>query len=66
MEMKEGTAVEAHLKEMNELTDQLAALSAPVSEEDQVVTLLGSLPSSFATLVTALEARGDDLNLSYD
>ena len=66
MEMKEGTAVEAHLKEMKELTDQLAALSAPVSEEDQVVTLLGSLPSSFATLVTALEARGDDLNLSYD
>ena len=34
MEMKEGTAVEAHFKEMKELTDQLAALSAPVSEED--------------------------------
>ena len=64
MEMKGGNAVEAHLKEMKELTDHLATLSAPVSE-DQVVTLLGSLPSSFAILVTAVEARGDDFNLSY-
>jgi len=31
-----------------------------VSEEDQVVTLFGSLPTSFAAVVTALEAKGDD------
>ena len=43
-EMKEGTSIEGHLTRMKELTDKLAAISAPISEEDQVVTLLGSLP----------------------
>ena len=41
-EMKEGTSMEHHLKEMKEITDRLAAVGAPISEEDQVVTLLGS------------------------
>ena len=53
-EMKEGTSVEAHLKQMKEITDRLAAIGAPISEEDQVVTLLGSVPPSYSTLVTAL------------
>ncbi len=66
MEMKETTSVEKHLKEMKELTDQLAAVGAPIAEEDQVVTIVGSMPNKFSTLVTALEARGDDdLSLSY-
>ena len=56
MEMKEGTSVEKHLKHMKELTDRLAAIGAPIEEEDQVVTLLGSLPKSYAPLITALEA----------
>ena len=64
MEMKEGTSVEQHIKAMKELTDKLAAIKAPISEEDQVVTLLGSLPSNFSSLVTALEAR-DTITLSY-
>ena len=64
MEMKEGSSIEAHIKAMKELTDKLAAIKAPISEEDQVVTLLGSLPSSYSTLVTALEAR-DAVSLSY-
>ena len=59
MQMKEGTPVAAHLKQMKELTDHLAIIGAPISEEDQVVTLLGSLPPSYATLVTALETSGD-------
>ena len=63
--MKEGTSVEAHLKNMKELTDKLAAISAPISEKDEVVILLGSLPQSYSTLVTALEARVDELSLSY-
>ena len=50
---------------MKEITDQLAAIGAPISNEDQVVTLLGSLPRSYSTLVTALEARGDDLTLRF-
>jgi len=32
-------------------------IKAPVSEEDQVVTLLGSIPSEYQTVVTALEAE---------
>ena len=66
MEMKVGTSIEKHLKSMKELSDQLAALGSPITEEDQVVTLLGSLPDSFSTLVTALEARVDEgLTLKY-
>ena len=64
-EMKEGTPMEAHLKQMKEITDRLAAIGAPIDEEDQIVTLLGSLPRSYSTLVTALETRGDGLTLSF-
>ena len=64
MEMAEGTSMEAHIKTMKELTDRLAAINAPIAEEDQVVTLLGSLPPSYSALVTALEAR-DAVTLSY-
>ena len=61
--MKEGTSIEKHLKRMKELTDRLAAIGAPIAEEDQVVTLLGSL--RYSTLVTALEARVDGISLNY-
>ena len=64
MEMKQDTSVEEHIKNMKELSDRLAAINAPIAEEDQVVTLLGSLPSSYSTLVTAIEAR-DTISLSY-
>ena len=64
-EMKGGTSVEQHLKHMEDITDKLAAIGAPISEEDQVMTLLGSLPRSFATLVTAIEARMDGVSLDY-
>ena len=64
-EMKEGTSMEVHLKHMKEITDRLAAIGAPISEEDQVVTMLGSLPPSYSTLVTALEARVDDVKLNF-
>ena len=63
--MKEGTSIEAHLKYMKELTDKLAAIDAAISEEDQVVTLLGSLPQSYSTLVTALEAHAGDIKLDF-
>ena len=49
---------------MKELTDRLAAINAPIAEEDQIVTLLGSLLPSYSTLITALEAR-DAITLSY-
>ena len=64
-EMMEGTSLEAHLKHMKEITDQLAAIGSPISEEDQIVTLLGSLPPSNSTLATALKARTDDLKFDF-
>ena len=64
-EMREGNSIEMHLKEMKELTDKLNSIGAPISEEDQVVTLLGSLPLSFSTVVTALEARAGDLTMDF-
>ncbi|XP_067945000.1 uncharacterized protein [Watersipora subatra] len=63
--MKEGTPLEQHLKNMKGLSDKLAAIDAPISEEDQVVTLLGSLPNSYAHLATALEARVNNLSLEF-
>lgn len=50
---------------MKELTDRLASIGAPIAEEDQVVTLLGSLPPSYSTIVTALEARVDSISLDF-
>lgn len=63
-EMKEGTSMELHLKQMKEITDQLAAIGATISDEDQVVTLLGSLPPSYSALVTTLECN-EGVKLSY-
>ena len=48
-----------------EITDKLAAIGASISEEDQVVTLLGSLLRSYATVVTALETRVDNVQLTH-
>ena len=63
--MKEETSIEQHLRYMKDIADRLAAIGAPISEEDQVVTLLGSLPRSYAILVTALEARVDDIKMDF-
>ena len=57
--------MDMHLKEMNELVDKLRSIGSPNDKEDQVVTLRGSLPPSFSTVVTALEARADDLTLDF-
>ena len=64
-EMREGNSIDVHLKEMKELINKLSSIGAPISEEDEVVTLLGSLPPSFSSLVTALEAHVDDLTLDF-
>ena len=63
--MKEGTSMEAHLKDMKELTDKLSSVGAPIYEEDQVVTVLSSLPPSYSTLVMALEAQVDNIQLDF-
>lgn len=55
-EMKHGANMDSHLKWMKELTDQLATVGSPIADEDQIVTLSGSLPRAYNTTVTALES----------
>ena len=62
--MKEDTSIEWHLKHMKELTDRLAAMGAPIAEEDKVVTLLRSMPKSYSTFATARAAQKNVL-LNY-
>ena len=63
--MKEGQAIQDHLKCMKEISDKLAALGSAVAEEEQVVAMLIGLPPRYGTLVTDLEAKGEDLSLLY-
>ena len=51
---------------IKEMAEQLAAIGAPVSEEDTVMTILSALPETFNTVVTALESRNaTDLALDF-
>ena len=55
--MKEGESIQGHIKKLTEIFNELTAIEVPLDEEDKVVQLLASLPESFDTLVTALEAN---------
>ena len=59
MRMREGDSVQGHIRQMTEVFNELSALDAPLSEEDQVICLLASLPESFGVLITALEASSE-------
>ncbi|KAF1328946.1 Gag-pol polyprotein, partial [Globisporangium splendens] len=59
--MEEGDNVLAHINKVKTLAEQLDAVGAPVSEDDLVITLLGSLSESYQFLITALESRSDTL-----
>ena len=63
LKMKESDSLDEHLRKLKVITDQLAAIKAPVPEDEHIVALLLSLPRSYNTLVTALTAKGDELNL---
>jgi len=52
--MKNSDSVEDCLKYMKDIVNKLTAIKAPVSKEDQVVTLRDSMPSEYETVVTAL------------
>ena len=59
LQLKNGGSVQDHIKAMTELFNELAIVGDAMEEEDRVVYLLASLPDSFNTLVTALEASED-------
>ena len=54
-----------HINKMKELASQLEAVGVSITEDDQVATLLCSLPESYNGLITALESRADDLTLEF-
>ena len=54
-----------HINKMKELASQLEAVGASITEDDQVATLLCSLPESYNGLITALESRADNLTLEF-
>ena len=54
-----------HIYKMKELASQLEAVGASITEDDQVATLLCSLPESYNSLITALESRADNLTLEF-
>ena len=56
LRMKDGDSVHSHIKAMTEVFNSLSIVGDPISEEDQVVYLLASIPESYSMLVTALEA----------
>ncbi len=60
LRMKKGVRIEEHLRRIDELSDQLAAIGEEVKETHKVAVLLQSVQESYPTLVTALLARGDD------
>ena len=57
LHLKEGESVQEHIKKITEICNELAAIEAPMDEEDRVVQLLASLSESYDTLVTVLEAN---------
>ena len=59
LQLRDGQPVQDHIKAMTELFNELAIVGDAIDDEDRVVYLLASLPGSFSTLVTALEANKD-------
>ena len=57
--IKDSDSVQEHIKLMTEIFNELSMIGDQITEEDFVVYLLASLPDSYNTLVTALEANPD-------
>lgn len=55
--MKDGELVQEHIKTITELFNELSVVGDPVEEKEKVIYLLASLPESYNTLVTTLEAN---------
>ena len=49
-----------HVNKLKPLAEQLGYVGAPVSEDDQVATLLCSLPESKNNLILALQSRAEE------
>ena len=63
--MSDSDTMIDHINKLRSLAKQLDSVGAPESAEDQVATLLCSLPDSYGNLIVALESRADDLTLEF-
>ena len=55
--MKKGARIQDHLRQLDELVDQLTAIGEEVKEIHKVAVLLRSVQESYSTLVTAVGSR---------
>ena len=56
MQLKESQPIQQYIKEMTEVFEELSIIGNPLIEEDRVVHLLASLPSSdLGNLIEILE-----------
>ena len=65
MTMGESNGMMQHTSKMNALTEQLHLLGASVTADDQVMTLLCSLPDSYDNLLVALEFRAETFTMEF-
>ena len=63
--MLDSDSMSDHVNKLRSLAEQLDSVGAQVSEENQVATLLCSLPDSYGNLIVALESSEDDLSLEF-
>ena len=56
MKLENSSNLQEHLKNFSKLFAEMAVVGDSVEKEDFVINLLASLPDSYSTLVTTLEA----------
>src|SRR6185295_11023780 len=64
-QMRDGDSVMQHVDGLQQVIDELAGIGSQIAEEDKVLALLGSLPESYSSLITALESRTGDLTWEF-
>ena len=59
MKLSDSGSMKEYIRKMTEIFHELAVISEPITEEDQVVHVLAGLPESYDVLVTALESGSE-------
>lgn len=63
--MDEHTSLQAHLNRIQEIRDQLLAISRKMEEEDIVVITLWSLPKSYEHFIETLNITSSGVDLKF-
>ena len=65
LKMAEGTEILAHVTKMKEMVHEMSLLGVRTEDIDFILVLLGSLPSSWDTVVTAMEMYSEKLTVNF-